>query len=420
MKTQIEYAKDGTVTSRMKKIAKTENVDPEVLKDNIAEGKTVIMARSNHLCGIGCRLTTKINVNIGTSSASIHKEKEVEKARVAEVYGADTITDLSMGGDITGIRRQIQSNTSVPLTTVPIYQCVAEHSLNNLTACDLLAQIEEQVKEGISSIVLHFITPQLLRQLKTSNRVFAMVSKGGSFTSLYMIKNNTTNPYLEHFDEILQILKEKDVVLSLGNTLRSGCVYDTPDEIQKQEIELNAALAKRANDSCVQVIIEGMGGHMAPALITKHVRYQKQIANRPLFVSGPLPTDIAIGYDHIAASIGAAMASGAGADYLCMITPAEHLCLPDVEHIKEGLIAFKIAAHIGDSIKYSPSDSDKQLAIHRSQLDWERQLCYAIEPLKPRQLCPRDGKCTMCGKYCAVKTMKNYLEQTRNNLDCNP
>jgi phosphomethylpyrimidine synthase len=319
-----------------------------------------------------------------------------------------------MGGDIPDIRRQILQNTSVPLTTVPIYQCIAEYGWDNLTTADLIAQIEAHVKESISSIVLHFITPQQLQQVKKSRRILTLVSKGGSFTSLYMLKNNTHNPFLKHFDEILQILHEKDVVLSLGNTLRSGCIHDTPDDAQKQEITLNAALAEKANREGVQAIIEGMGGHIAPSHIPEYVKYHKQITNRPLFVAGPLPTDIAVGYDHIAGSIGAAMAAGAGADYLCAITPAEHLCLPTIEHIKEGLTAFKIAAHIADNIKHMPSEKDRQLSIHRSNLNWEQQLCCAIEPRKAQQLYPKDGECTMCGKYCAIRTMKNYLQEPCN------
>jgi phosphomethylpyrimidine synthase len=410
VKTQIEHARDGNITPQMRRIAEIEQVDVEVLREHVAAGKTIIMTRGESVCGIGCALKTKVNVNLGTSTAAVNPGEEVEKAKVAEAYGADTITDLSMGGDIPAIRREIIKHTTVPLTTVPIYQCVAEHGWAKLTATDLISQIEEHVREGISSIVLHFITPQLLQLAKSSGRILGMVSKGGSFTSLYILKNHAYNPFLEHFDEILQILKERDVVLSLGNTLRSGCIHDAPDEAQRGEITLNAKIAERANEEGVQTIIEGMGGHVAPRLIPEYVRYHKQIADRPLFVAGPLPSDVAVGYDHIAASIGAAMAAGAGADYLCTITPAEHLHLPACEDVKEGLIAFKIAAHIADNMKYVPSEKDRMLAIHRSRLDWPSQLRYAIEPRRALKLYPRDGKCTMCGEYCALKTMREYLQ----------
>lgn len=410
MKTQIEHARNGTITPEMRKIARIEHTDAETLRNSIAQGQAIIMTRDNHLCGIGRGLKTRVNVNLGTSTAAVNTGEEVEKAKVAEAYGADTITDLSMGGNITAIRREIIKHTTLPLTTVPIYQCVAEHGWAKLTATDLLSQIEEHVREGISSIVLHFITPQLLQLAKSSGRILPMVSKGGSFTSLYMLKNHTDNPFLQHFDEILQILKERDVVLSLGNTLRSGCIHDAPDEAQRAEITLNANLAERANNAGVQAIIEGMGGHVAPTFIPEYVRYHKQIADRPLFVAGPLPSDVAVGYDHIAASIGAAMAAGAGADYLCTITPAEHLHLPTCDDIREGLIAFKIAAHIADNMKYTPSEKDRMLSIHRSRLDWPSQLRYAIEPKRALELYPRDGKCTMCGEYCALKTMREYLQ----------
>ena len=410
--TQIESATDGIVTGEMKRVAMEEEIEPELLRSDIASGRTVIMTRKGGkrgVCGIGKGLRTKVNVNIGTSTASRETDLEVEKARVAEAYSADTITDLSMGGDLEEIRRQILASTTIPLTTVPIYQCVAENGWT-IRDRDILSRIEEDVRSGVSSIVIHTITRELVLKLKKSRRILTMVSKGGSLTSLYMLKNNRDNPFLEHFDEILEILRERDVVLSLGNSLRSGCVHDMPDCLQREELELNARLAEEANKAGVQVIIEGMGGHVAPALIPESVRYHKEVADRPLFVAGPLPTDVAVGYDHIAASIGAALASGAGADYLCAVTPAEHICLPGVEDVREGLTAFRIAAHIGDSIKYMPSDRDRRLAVKRSMLDWSGQLSHAIEPRRPEEMRRETGGiCSMCGEYCAILRLKEYL-----------
>jgi len=410
--TQIESATDSIVTGEMKKVAREEKIDPELLRCDVASGRTVIMTRTSNVCGIGRGLRTKVNVNLGTSTTSANTDVEVEKAMVAEAYSADTITDLSMGGNLKEIRRHVFASTTIPLTTVPIYQCVAEHGWT-ITDRDIFSQIEEDVKSGVSSIVLHAITRKMVLELKKSGRILTMVSKGGSFTSLYMLKNGRNNPFLKHFDEILRILCERDVVLSLGNSLRSGCVHDTPDYVQKEELELNARLAERANKAGVQVIIEGMGGHVAPALIPEYVRYHKQVADRPLFVAGPLPTDVALGYDHIAASIGAAIASGAGADYLCAITPAEHICLPSVEHVKEGLTAFRIAAHIGDSIKYMPSTRDKALATKRGMLDWTGQLSHAIEPRRPEEMRPETGGvCSMCGEHCAILRLREYFEDS--------
>ena len=407
--TQIESATDCIVTGEMKGVAIEENIDPELLRSDVASGRTVIMTRASSVCGIGKGMRTKVNVNIGTSTAYANLEVEIEKARIAEAYSADTITDLSMGGDLKEIRRQIFGSTTIPLTTVPIYQCVAEHGWT-ITDQDIISQIEDDVRSGASSIVLHAITRELVLELKKSGRILTMVSKGGSFTSLYMLKNRRSNPFLEHFDEILGILHERDVVLSLGNSLRSGCVHDKPDHVQREELELNARLAERANKAGVQVIIEGMGGHVAPALIPEYVRYHKQVADRPLFVAGPLPTDVAVGYDHVAASIGAAIASGAGADYLCAITPAEHICLPGVEDVREGLTAFRIAAHIGDSIKYMPSARDRALAIKRGMLDWPGQLSHALEPRRPEEMRPEPhGLCSMCGEHCAILRLKEYL-----------
>jgi phosphomethylpyrimidine synthase len=339
----------------------------------------------------------------------------VKKAKMAEKYGAHTISDLSMGGDIDVIRRSIFAATTLPITTVPIYQAVVEHhSLHKISHNDLIRMMEKHVKEGVSSIVIHAgFTLKILEKLKKQRRVMGMVSKGGSLTAAWMIEHQAENPFLERFDEILKILRRRDVILSLGNSMRSGCIHDLKDEPQILEIKMNSELAKKANEQGVQVIIEGMGGHVNAREICRYVKYHKKIIrNRPLFVAGPLPTDVAVGYDHIAACVGASIAAGAGADYLCYITPSEHLSLPTVDDVKEGVIAFRIAAHIGDSIKYGLSNRDLELAKRRRKLDWEGQFHYALYPEKAMALHPqKKGTCTMCGTYCAIKIMDKYLKE---------
>jgi len=406
MRTQVEQAKEGAITRQMEAVAKAENIDIHVLRQRIAQGSVVIMSRGNRTVGIGKGLATKVNVNIGTSSLKISPEEEAEKARTAEKYGADTITDLSMGGDISEIRSSIFENTSLPITTVPIYQTAAEKGLEDMTCGDIIHNVKEQAREGVSSFVLHCISSKVLRMLKKRKRIMGVVSKGGSITCAYMMLNECENPFVENFDEILGILKRYDIVLSLGNTMRSGCIHDARDKAQLEEIRQNVKLAKRAHEYGVQVIIEGAGGHVRADRIAEYVRFHKHCSDFPLFVAGPLPTDIAVGYDHIAGAVGASIASGAGADYLCYITPSEHLGLPGIEQVREGLVAFKIAAHIGDSIKYGLSERDKMLAGKRAELDWEGQLSYALDSDRARMLAPKDGACTMCGDFCAIKIMK--------------
>jgi phosphomethylpyrimidine synthase len=408
-KTQITLAKNGIVSPQMREVASTEKVDPEITRQRVAEGSLVIMARGNRSVAIGKGASTKVNVNIGTSSARIEPDEELEKAGIAEKYGADTLTDLSMGGDIRSIRQSIFQHTTLPITTVPIYQSVVEQGIHSMSEDHILNMIKQHVEEGVSSVVLHCIERECIEQLRGHKRVMGMVSKGGSFTSIYMLTNDCDNPFIEHFDYILDILKENDVVLSLGNTMRSGCIHDTPDSPQRRELLTNMKLAKKANQAGVQVIVEGMGGHIKASEIADYVRFHKETGDYPLFVAGPLPTDVAVGYDHIAGAVGASMASGAGADYLCYITPSEHLRLPSVDDVREGLVAFRIAAHIGDSMKYGVQQRDLELAKHRAVMDWDGQMQYAIDADKPKSMCPEVGPCTMCGDFCALAIMEEFL-----------
>ncbi len=411
MKTQIEYALDGTATKQMEMVARSENIDIDALLSGISNGSIVLMNRCDVTAGIGQGLLTKVNVNIGTSSLKINPEEEVKKARIAQKYGADTITDLSMGGNISLIRRMIMENTDIPLTTIPIYQAAAEHGIENMTCDTIIKCLKQQANEGMSSFVLHCIDKEMLGMLKNRKRILGVVSKGGSIISAYMMLNNCENPFISNFEEILDILKKYDIVLSFGNTMRSGCIHDIRDKAQIVEIRKNIELANKAHEAGVQVIIEGAGGHVRADSIADYIRYYKNQSVFPLFVAGPLPTDIAVGYDHIAGSIGASIASGAGADYLCYITPSEHLGLPGPLQVREGLIAFKIAAHIGDSIKYGPCGKDRDLAERRAALDWEGQMKFAIDSERAKELAPKEGPCTMCGDYCAIKIIKDYFYQ---------
>jgi phosphomethylpyrimidine synthase len=410
MKTQIERARAEKITPQCRSVAKKEGISPEIIASQISGGSIVIMSRGRCSVGIGEGLRTKVNVNIGTSSDRHDPQEEVRKATIAEMYGADTISDLSMGSDIGGTRKLIFKNTSLPITTVPIYQTASEIGIQEMTRQDILRIIRAQAEEGMSSFVLHCVTKPVLASFKKNKRLLGVVSKGGSITSAYMMLNRCENPFIEHFETVLSILKKYDIVLSLGNTMRSGCVHDARDKAQLAEIRENIRLARIAHEAGVQVIIEGVGGHVRIDKIAHHVRYHKRLAHYPLFVAGPLPTDVAMGYDHIAGCAGASIAAGAGADYLCYITPAEHLGLPTPEHVREGLIAFRIAAHIGDSVKYGLSPADASVSRNRADLNWEGQFCNALDPDKARMMAPRSGPCSMCGDFCAIKIMRELVQ----------
>jgi phosphomethylpyrimidine synthase len=406
MTTLLDFARQGIITPRMDSVARNEQIDPAIIRERIVAGTVVIMHKGDVAVGIGEGLRTKINVNLGTSTNCINPSEEVEKALIAEKYGADTISDLSMGGDIDEIRREILRKTNLPVTTVPIYQTAAECGLGAMTAGDILETIRTQARDGVSSMVLHCVNTGMLEMFRQRRRILGMVSKGGAITGAFMRIHDCENPFIRHFDEILGILKEYDIVLSLGNTARSGCIHDLPDEIQREELRQNRELAYRAHSEGVQAIVEGAGGHIRTDRIRDHIRYYKENMPFPLFVAGPLPTDTAFGYDHIAGCVGASIASGAGADYLCAITPAEHLGLPGPGDVKEGLIAFRIAAYIGDSLKYGRDEKDKIIAEKRAVFDREGQICLALDQERAEALSSGNAGCTMCGEFCAIKLMK--------------
>jgi phosphomethylpyrimidine synthase len=408
MHTQVEQALRGTITPQMQDIARSEGIGPHELCERIAAGSAVIMQRRKHYTGIGKGLFTKVNVNLGTSSTKVCVDEEIQKARIAETFGADTISDLSMGGDINAIREEIFSQTTLPVTTVPIYQAVAEHGLKKMTADDIMATFRMQAEQGISSMVIHGVNREMLGELRRRKRLLGIVSKGGSITSAFMLMNQCENPFVEHFDDVLSICRRHDIVLSLGNTARSGCIHDRRDRMQLAEIRQNVELAYQARSAGVQVIIEGAGGHIRIDRIAPMVKYYKKQSPFPLFVAGPLPTDVAVGYDHIAGAAGASAASAAGADYLCYITPAEHLGLPGPDGVKEGLIAFRIAAHIGDTVKYGNEAEDTKIARLRAALDREGQIRCSMDPQRARELSDGDVECTMCGEFCAIRIMREF------------
>ncbi len=415
--TILEDARKKIITKEILTISKEERVDPEIILKSIASGQAVIMFREIFKpLAIGFPFKTKINVNIGTSASIAQVADELEKVKIAEKYGADTLSDLSMGGPIDEIRKSILKQSSIPITTVPIYQAIVEAGNFSAVTEDLIYNvIERQVKDGISSIVLHAgFSLEILEKMK-GKRIMGMVSKGGTFTASIMKQNSIENPFQANFEYILDMVKDRDIVINLGNAMRSGCIHDRIDEFQTNEMLINSKLAILANKKGVQVILESLGGHVNANDLMDWIQIHKKLTNnRPLFVSGPLPIDTALGRDHIAASIGGAFASGFGADYLCAITPAEHLSLPTVEDIKEGLIACKIAAHVGDSIKFGLNhlfDDDLEVARNRFLKNWQKQFDLCMDPGEPLKKHPiNEDSCSMCGKYCALSISKNILK----------
>ncbi|MBN2152106.1 MAG: phosphomethylpyrimidine synthase ThiC [Candidatus Lokiarchaeota archaeon] len=403
-------------TSAIPAVAARERIDPGKLEQLVLSGSAVLMGRDEkNRIAIGKGLRTKVNVNLGTSPLSCDEAEELEKVDVARRYGGDTVSDCSTAGDIDALRRSIISRAGMPVTTIPVYQAVAAAgSFEGTTDGHILATIKKHVKDGAASVVIHAgFSLESLRSLKGSGRIMGIVSKGGSMTAAISLSQGRENPFAALFDDILALLEGTGVVLNLGNAMRSGCVHDLKDEPQLQEIHANARLAARANECGVQAVIEGLGGHVNAKDLKGWIEEHNRITgNRPLFVAGPLPTEVGLGYDHISAAIGGAMAAGYGADYLCAITPAEHLGLPNAAHVREGVVAARIAAHVGDSMKYGLGtyyEDDKLLALGRSKKDWHAQFAHAIDPDAAKSVHPDEGKeCSMCGKYCAIAIMRKY------------
>ncbi len=429
--TQIIKAQKGIVTKEMKVVAREEGVSPEWLREKIASGRIVIPANRNHrsvkALGIGEGLRIKVNTNLGTSSDHVDLEEELEKLKVSIEAGTDAVMDLSTGGDIDAIRREIIRHSTVPVGTVPIYEAAIgaakkRKALANMTAEDLFEVIERQAEEGVDFITVHCgVTRNAAERLKKARRLLGVVSRGGSFLIEWMLYNGKENPLYEHYDRLLRIAKKHDVTLSLGDGLRPGCLADATDRPQVQETITLGELTERAWADGVQVMIEGPG-HVPLDQIEANVLLEKRLCKgAPFYVLGPLVTDVSPGYDHITCAIGGAIAGKAGADFLCYVTPSEHLKLPSVEDVREGVIATRIAGHAADIARGNKIalQRNMEMAKARMAFDWEKQIELSIDPKKARQY-HEEGKsgaedvCTMCGEFCAIKRVKEFFTISPN------
>jgi phosphomethylpyrimidine synthase len=423
--TQLELARQGIISSPMKLVAEQEGVDAEFIRQGVAKGTIVIPANVNHTnlvpCGIGQGLRTKVNANIGTSSDFGNVDTELEKLQVAIDYGADTVMDLSTGGDISAIRRAVIAASPVPIGTVPIYQvgidAIDRHgAIVKMTVDDLFAGIEEHARDGVDFITVHCgVTRSAVAKLKQQGRVTDVVSRGGAFIIGWMLYNEQENPLYEYYDRLLEMARELDVTLSLGDGMRPGSIADATDRAQIEELLVIGELVQRARQAGVQAMVEGPG-HLPLNQIEANVQLEKSICEgAPFYVLGPLVTDIAAGYDHITGAIGGAIAAAAGTDFLCYVTPSEHLCLPDPEDVKQGVIASRIAAHAGDIIKgvKGAEEWDRRMSKARKELDWEEQARLSLDPELAHRVHSRHtsagGACSMCGEFCAMELMEKYL-----------
>lgn len=424
--TQLEYAKRGTLTPEMKAVAKSECMASKELLKEVAEGRIVIpsnrLRKKSKLCGIGKGLRTKINANIGTSADLSNLNVELKKLKAAVEYGADTVMDLSTGGDLKKIRKAMLKASSVPLGTVPIYEVAVmaerkKRQIPSITRDEMFTVLEEQAKEGVDFFTIHCgVTTETVERLKKEGRIVDVVSRGGAILIEWMAHNGRENPFYEEFERVLDIAKKYDVTLSLGDGMRPGCLADATDRAQVQELIILGELAKRAGKAGVQVMIEGPG-HVPLNQIESNILLEKEICQgAPFYVLGPLVTDIAPGYDHITSAIGSALAASYGADFLCYVTPSEHLGLPSVSDVKTGVIAARIAAHAADIAKNVKGalNWDIEMSVARKKRDWQRQFKLAIDPIIAREYRRRSKPaskdvCTMCGQYCSMKISDKYL-----------
>ncbi len=426
--TQLISAKQGKITHEMEKVAKKEQIHIQALMESMACGQVVIPANPRHANldpeGFGKGLRTKVNANIGISMEFPDREPELVKLKAAVEAGAHAVMDLSTGPYINEIRREIIQASPLPVGTVPVYQVAvsARRDHGSVTAVhedDFLKVIEEQAKEGVDFMTVHCgITLESLKRLKGQDRVLPMVSRGGAIMAAWMISHGKENPYYSHYDRLLELAFEYDVTLSLGDGFRPGCLADATDRPQIQELLILGELVDRAREKGVQVMVEGPG-HVPLDQIATNVQLQKRICREaPFYVLGPLVTDIAPGYDHIVSAIGGTVAAAAGADFLCYVTPAEHLGLPDAQDVREGVMAARIAAHAADLVKGVKGAAEKDLSMARARrnLDWESQFSLAIDPIRAKEVWERKnpGKketCSMCGEYCALRVVEDHLNQ---------
>ncbi len=427
--TRIEIAKKGTITDEVKEVAALEGIAPERLASDIATGVTVIPINANHAIrplGIGKGLKTKVNANIGTSKDKVSFDEEIKKLDVLVKYGADAVMDLSTGGPIKDLRRLLLKKSPIAVGTVPIYEAAifaveTYSSISKMTVDDLFNVIEGHAEEGVDFVTVHSgLTRRAVERLREDSRVLDIVSRGGSFLLEWMIYNDKENPLYEYYDRLLEIAKRYDLTLSLGDGLRPGCLEDATDRSQMEELLTIGELRDIALESGVQVIVEGPG-HVPLNQVEMNIKIQKEICKgAPFYVLGPLVTDIAMGYDHIAAAIGGAIAGAAGADFLCYVTPAEHIRLPNIEDVKVGLIASKIAAHAADIAKGVPGamELDRKMAKCRKNLDWNGQIALSFNPEMVREwrseVPPTEQDvCSMCGEFCAIRTVERALKKKK-------
>lgn len=428
MTTQMQFARQGVITKEMEFVAREENLSSEFIREGVAKGTIAICCNINHKNlkprGVGAGLRVKVNANIGTSDSFPELAPELGKLHAAIAAGTDSIMDLSTGGNITASRRAIIGASDVMVGTVPIYQVAVETiqkrgAVVEMTKEDLFDVIRMQAQDGADFMTLHCgINRNVLKALTDEGRIMDVVSRGGSFITGWMLHNGKENPLYEYFDEILDICEEYDVTISLGDGLRPGCLADGTDRAQIQELLNLGELTQRAWERGVQVMVEGPG-HMPYDQIETNMKLQKRLCHEaPFYVLGPLVTDVAPGYDHITSAIGGTLAAISGADFLCYVTPAEHLGLPDLNDVREGVIAARIAAHAADLARGNENAWawDNDMAQARKDLDWEKQLALAIDPVKAREYRLKKNRtgeeaCSMCGEYCAVKIVGKYLEE---------
>ncbi|OIP27461.1 MAG: phosphomethylpyrimidine synthase, partial [Dehalococcoidia bacterium CG2_30_46_19] len=424
---QIELAKQGIVSPQVKRVAEKEGVETDFILQGLVSGVIVIPASPNHAnlvpCGIGKGLRTKINVNIGTSPDFYDLDMELKKLQIAIDFGSDTVMDLSTGGDISTIRQAIINASTLPVGTVPIYQAgieaIEKHgAIVNMSVDGIFDVIEQQAKDGVDFMTVHCgVTQATIARLKNQGRMTDIVSRGGAFLTGWMLHNEKENPLYQYYDRLLELAHEYDFALSLGDGLRPGCLADATDRAQVEELITIGELVKRAREADVQAIVEGPG-HLPLDQVTTNVQLEKSLCHgAPFYVLGPLVTDIGAGYDHIVGAIGGAIAAAAGTDFLCYVTPTEHLGLPGVEDVKEGVIASRIAAHAGDIVKgiKGAKELDDQMSQARKIFDWETQIKLSLDPEHSKQIHERfatSGRtCSMCGKYCAIALIEKYLNR---------
>ena len=424
--TQISEAKKGKITEQIKNVAKNENIDVEIIRRRVASGKIVIPFNPIHSpnsLGIGKKLRVKVNANIGTSREHCDINEEIEKAKVSIKSGAHAIMDLSTGGDLDNIRTSLLKTASVPFGTVPIYQAgieaIGKHgAIVDITEDDMFNIVEHQAKQGVDFAVVHVgVTKVSVERLRKQKRLIPMVSRGGSFHMAWILHNEQENPLYKNFDYLLEIASKYDLTLSLGDGMRSGAIYDSNDRAKFQELLIIGELIERAREKGVQAMVEGPG-HMPLNDIQSNIQVMKTVTNEaPYFVLGPLVTDIAPGYDHFVGGIGGAIAGLAGADFLCYLTPAEHLSLPDKDDVREGVIATRIAAHAANLARGIDRDIDFNFSKAREELNWEKMFDLCIDPKKAKEYREKrlpledTNACSMCGKLCAIEMVKKHLKK---------